>query len=176
MAEIWRPVTGYEGHYEVSNESRVRSVSYKGKPRIKYLKPILRGRYYCVNLVKESRKNVKLSNIHTLVARAFPEICGKWFEGCVVDHLDGNAFNNKATNLRVTTQLDNIRNPISSERRMKSVLSKCSVPVIAYKEDKVLNFNSVAEAERHFGVKHGAISNCLNGRAKTSCGFKWKYA
>ncbi len=176
MEEIWRPVVGFEGHYEVSSESRVRSISYKGKQRVKYLKPILRGRYYCVNLVKEGRKNIKLRNIHTLVARAFPEICGEWFDGCVVDHLDGNAFNNKASNLHVTTQLDNIRNPISSERRIKAVLNKCSVPIIAYKEDKVLIFNSVSDAERYFGIKHGAISNCLNGRAKTSCGYQWKYA
>lgn len=33
--EIWKPVVGFEGLYEVSNKGRVRSVQFHGKPRIK---------------------------------------------------------------------------------------------------------------------------------------------
>ena len=42
--------------------------------------------------------------IHRLVAQAFPEICGEWFEGCEVHHKDGNSLNNEATNLIVCTK------------------------------------------------------------------------
>ena len=37
--------------------------------------------------------------VYTVVARAFPEICGNWFNGCHVHHKDGNPLNNKAENL-----------------------------------------------------------------------------
>lgn len=53
---------------------------------------------------------VKVSH---LVARAFPEICGEWFEGCEVDHIDTNRLNNNAYNLRVTDRKGNMANPIT---------------------------------------------------------------
>ncbi|WP_341556960.1 NUMOD4 domain-containing protein, partial [Bacillus cereus] len=30
MGEIWKPVVGYEGLYEVSSEGKVRSLNYRG--------------------------------------------------------------------------------------------------------------------------------------------------
>lgn len=43
------------------------------------------------------------NRIHVLVARAFPEICGEWFDGCHVHHKDHNPLNNRADNLQVMT-------------------------------------------------------------------------
>ena len=37
--------------------------------------------------------------LHVLVAKAFPEICGEWFDGCHVHHKDFNKLNNCAENL-----------------------------------------------------------------------------
>lgn len=37
------------------------------------------------------------------VARNNPEICGKWFDGCEVHHLDGNTLNDDPYNLIVLT-------------------------------------------------------------------------
>lgn len=37
MEEIWKPVIGFEGLYEVSNKGNVRSVQFHGKPRIKLM-------------------------------------------------------------------------------------------------------------------------------------------
>ena len=48
-------------------------------------------------------KHSKHTYIHILVAKAFPEICGKWFDGAVVHHKDRNKLNNNADNLIVLT-------------------------------------------------------------------------
>lgn len=47
--------------------------------------------------------------IHELVAMAFPEICGEWFEGCQVHHVDHNTKNNRADNLIVLTKEEHIK-------------------------------------------------------------------
>lgn len=57
-------------------------------------------------------KRVKISH---LVAKAFPEICGYWFNGCEVDHIDTNRLNNNAYNLRVTDRKGNMKNPVTRD-------------------------------------------------------------
>ena len=37
--------------------------------------------------------------IYRYIAKAFPDICGEWFEGCHVHHKDFNHFNNAPSNL-----------------------------------------------------------------------------
>lgn len=53
--------------------------------------------------------------IYITIAKLFPEICGKWYEGCEVDHIDTNRFNNRADNLRVCTAKENMNNPLTKE-------------------------------------------------------------
>lgn len=47
MSEIWKPIVGCEGRYEVSDQGRVRSVP-GGKRKGKVLTPVRSGRYYRV--------------------------------------------------------------------------------------------------------------------------------
>lgn len=184
--EIWRPVVGYEGLYEVSNLGRVKSVGryeeghyrngdnnakYYRKERI--LKQQVKRLYAQVAL-----KNIgyKYLQVHRLVAFAFPEICGEWFEGAVIDHIDTNPLNNKADNLRWCTQKINCNNPLTLEKNRtnhvaQKVMVACSKDGVDYK-----CFNSIAEAAQYFNMKSTAsITNCLCGRAKTAYGFIWKY-
>lgn len=51
--------------------------------------------------------------MHRLVAKAFPEICGEWFEGCVVDHINTVKDDNRAVNLKVCTQKENCNNELT---------------------------------------------------------------
>ena len=110
MEEIWKDISGYEGLYQVSNLGRAMFLHYYSKSKsggrivIKdnsSLSKNCRG-YYCI---KSNKKDERVDiAIHRAVARAFPEICGEWFEGCVVHHIDGNKENNAATNLMVITE------------------------------------------------------------------------
>lgn len=81
--EIWKPISGYEGLYEVSNLGRIRSLDRRvgargGKLRtIKgcVIRPCPGGTsdYYAVNLW---RKNVNTKTmIHRLVAMSFLDTC-----------------------------------------------------------------------------------------------------
>lgn len=107
----WRNIIGYEGLYEVSNLGRVKSVK-NGKNRV--LKPHIcisnNGQYKRLSVVLSKNCVEKQYYIHKLVAIAFPEICGDYFDGAEIDHIDGNATNNNVYNLRWVSHTDNMNN------------------------------------------------------------------
>lgn len=129
MKEIYRNVFGYEGLYEVSNLGNVMSVERTfiggygavchtgGKLLIPKINKKRQNRVQ-VCLCKDGNK--KMHFISILIARAFPEICGEWFDGCQVDHIDGNPMNNVAANLRCCTRSENMLNPITRKRGKES--------------------------------------------------------
>ena len=110
--EIWLPIQGYEGLYEVSNTGLVRSVDRividKGHPsrrKGKYLSLDPNNKGYCkVWLWKDGQEKRIL--VHRLVAMAFLP-CDEP-ESMVVNHLDGNPLNNNVSNLEWCTQGENL--------------------------------------------------------------------
>jgi hypothetical protein len=110
--EVWLPVKGYEGYYEVSNLGRVKSIERKAKVcgggfrivKNRILKNSLNNTgYYRVNLKKKNKNNIYL--VHRLVALGFienPE------NKRTVNHKDGNKINNNISNLEWNTDLENI--------------------------------------------------------------------
>lgn len=117
QAEQWRPIPGYEGHYEVSDHGRVRSIDRKvshaasGHITLKgrMLKPAKGKRgYFHVNLTKERRG--KTFTVHRLVALAF--IGEPPFAGADCCHWDDDKENNHVSNLRWGTRSDNVQDSI----------------------------------------------------------------
>ena len=114
----WRPVTGFEGQYEVSFDGMVRSLDrvvvmknrwgglterpHPGKP-LKVLRD-KRG-YLKVGL----KKNNKIHNkwVHRLVAEAFLEPMPEWADR--VNHIDSNRWHNVVSNLEWSNASDNAR-------------------------------------------------------------------
>lgn len=102
--EIWLPVKGYEGLYEISNRGRFKSLARKYHPAEQILKlaTLPRG-YKTVCLCKDSLRRTKL--VSRLVATSFipnpdglPE----------VNHKDGDKTNNFDWNLEWCTAQENI--------------------------------------------------------------------
>lgn len=124
MDEVWKDVSWccQPGFYQISNLGKAKSLDRNvickdGKTKKlkgKLLKPKMCGNYYAISINGTNRY------IHTLVARAFPEICGEWFRGCQVDHIDTNIYNNSASNLRICTARDNHRNPLTRKHLSES--------------------------------------------------------
>lgn len=83
MNEVWHPVVGYEGLYEVSNQGRVRSVERTYETRNKWntftrikRSYVLKGKIDCygyktVRLSRGSRRDWAWRTVHSLVAEAF---------------------------------------------------------------------------------------------------------
>lgn len=126
MNEIWKPIKGYEGLYEISNYGSVKSV--RRVPELIRKPNVMKG-YHCIALQKDKR--VKVFRIHRLVAETF--ICEQPGEEYQINHKDGNKANNHVDNLEWVTAKQNtrhaiatgLRKPYSEERRRKiSVTSK----------------------------------------------------
>jgi len=109
MEEVWKPIEGYEGLYEVSNLGRVRSTKFRNNKtefdRIRILKANDNGRGYPAVTLSIHGKT-KTYCVHRLVALAFipnPQNLPD------VDHIDHNRNNNVVTNLQWLTKGDNVR-------------------------------------------------------------------
>ena len=103
MPELWQPIKGYEGLYEVSDHGRVKRLPGPRCLRDRYLKPgVTRSGHLSVALCKNSKPKSFL--VHRLVGYAFLE----GDHSLVINHIDGNPANNLASNLEFVTQQRNV--------------------------------------------------------------------
>ena len=105
--EIWKPVSGYEGLYEVSNKGRVKSLprtSSDGKPvigKIRKLSVSTNG-YLQLSLSKNGINTIY--RVHRLVAEAFLPNPDKKY---AVNHKDETRTNNCVENLEWMSSKEN---------------------------------------------------------------------
>ena len=183
--EIWMPVQGYEGIYDVSNLGRVRSLtrvvsiySYLTntmfertiESRIKSIHHDKYG-YGMVNLKKNGEHRTE--KVHRLVAKAF--IPNPQNKPCV-DHINGVRDDNRVENLRWLSLADNNRvyrkeqlSEEEQERRNNATRKK----VICIETGEI--YKSIAAAAKAFNVVNQSISACVNGRTRTACGLHWEF-
>lgn len=107
--EIWKPVPGYEGRYEVSACGLVRAKSegYTISPD-GLMKVRLKKDYPHVKLFRDRKS--RWFSIHRLVWMAFVGPIPQWL---VVNHIDHNKTNNRLENLEVITHIENVRKSIA---------------------------------------------------------------
>lgn len=117
--EIFKPVEGYEGLYEVSNYGRVKSLQRwvsrirDGKEYKQFVKECIRvcskqnTGYLTIRLAKDGI--VKTFRVHRLVAKSFLDNPhGKQ----TVNHIDGNKHNNHIDNLEWCTMSEQQKHAI----------------------------------------------------------------
>lgn len=181
MEEVWKPIPGYEGFYEASNNKQIRSVdrvittksgiTRKLKGKILNQHQNQEG-YWFVGLSLNGI--IKYRLVHILVASSFPEICGYPFEGSEINHKDENKSNNTPENLEYMLHADNINYGTGIKRHALSI----SKEVIQF--DRQGNFikkwNQIRKAALTLKVSEDGISRCCQGKQNKCGGFKWKYA
>lgn len=177
--EIWAPIKDFEGLYEISNLGRVKS-----------LEKVVRFRL-CPEIIRATHKNKtqemltlkqdgKTSSycVARLVAEAFvnnPE--NKPF----VMHIDGDTFNNKASNLKWATMRE--INKTSSPKRKydekhwnsfkDGSIKKHSKKILCATTGKI--YNSIAEASREYNISRTAIKLNCQGKTSHCIGMQWRY-
>lgn len=109
MSELWRPVIGYEGSYEVSDLGNVRSLDRRDRlgRRIAgvLMKPTSKGTAPHLKVELSGGPDGRVTRlVHRIVLEAFDGPCP---EGQECRHLDGDANNNRRTNLRWGTRSEN---------------------------------------------------------------------
>lgn len=157
--EFWRPVKNNE-EYQVSNLGRIK----KGDD------PISIHEY----TYKRVRVNGKMYQLHRLIAEAFSEELDELpIDLPIVNHKDGNKYNNSADNLEWTTYRDNNIHAIETGLNKSTKSQKIS----CYDKDDnlVKSYNSIREAERDLAISKSCITKALRGKIHTSKGYKWKY-
>lgn len=96
MSEIWKPVVGFEGLYEVSSLGRIRSKRGVKSPYEN------RWGYLQITLYKDGKPYPK--KLHRIVAEAFLDNPSNKRE---VNHIDGDKLNNTLDNLEWVTSSEN---------------------------------------------------------------------
>lgn len=174
--EEWRFIAGYEGLYMVSNFGRVKSLGKGTTHKNEHILKLQRNRNYLrVKLCKDG--TIKRFQVHDLVARAFPEICGEWFPGAQVNHKDENGLNNCAWNIETCTASYNNRYGTRNERMVAS-RNGYGAEKKVYQYDLDWNFiaewKSASEASRN-GYIRSSINSCCLGKSKQHNGYIWSY-
>lgn len=173
MNEVWKPVLGYEGIYEVSNIGRVRSIDRvrvlsDGRtrffPGVTLVGKVGTHGYRAVTL---SDKVARTVVVHRIVAEAFlPREIGKnW-----INHRDGDKLNNAADNLEWCTPKENTAHMIeagladfpSGERMGMAKLTESDVVVIRSLARRGIMLKDIAKS---FGVSPPVISNICARKA-----------
>lgn len=182
MEEIWRPVQGYEGKYEVSNLGRVRTLSRQNRwnDSLYPLKKPLYNRAYedkfgysIVVLTKFKQRKTCL--VHRLVALAFipnPEGLP------VINHKDENKRNNRVDNLEwCTIAYNNSYGTVKLRQRLSNINHpQKSTPVLCLKQGAVIaEYPSMSEAQRQTKAWQPHIMQCCQGKRKTAGGYGWRY-
>ncbi|WP_462375839.1 NUMOD4 domain-containing protein [Segatella buccae] len=185
MEEYWKPISGFDGIYEVSNLGRIKSLDRiaigKDGIRQKRLGKILSGQvinsgYRVVHLRKPGYSCVRL--VHRVVAETFILNVEDF---PYVNHKDENKLNNAAYNLEWCTPKYNANYGSAREKLSKSHLNHPAISkrvLMADNHGNILkSFTSIHEASRITGILNSNICRCSRGEKhyKSAGGYKWYY-
>lgn len=176
MTEIWKPVLGFEGNYEVSSLGRVRAVERKvwftsktGGRHLRTKRPKIMAQrdngtgYLLVWLNHDDNKKAK--TVHSLVAEAFIGPRPPKHDVC---HNDGNRTNNRADNLRWDTRSNNHRDRIAHGTIYKNIGTAILNPKLVVEIRDMQHKTSAKLLASRYGVAKDTIRKIWAREA-------WKY-
>lgn len=152
--EIWKPVKGYEGLYEVSDLGNIKSLRKRvdsGKCHRTYPERILKAhpdpKGYMKVVLSDREHNSHICKVHRLVAEAFisnPDNLPQ------VNHIDGNKTNNALSNLEWCDQSKNMKHAF--KLGLKSLSGEFNPAAKLSSEDVEFIRSHYKRRDKEFGV------------------------
>ena len=161
MQEVWKPIKGFEGLYEVSNLGNVRNTN--GRLRKPFL--IHQG-YLMIDLFHNYKRTH--ARVNRLVAEAFIPNPDKKTE---VNHKNGSKTDNRAENLEWTSKSENMIHAYKTglQKKGKHPIRK----VRCIEDGKV--YPTAGEAARAYGITpHAVTSSCKRLSTKGQHNFRYE--
>jgi hypothetical protein len=168
LPEEWRPVSGYEGIYSVSNHGKVRrDLPYEGRKTVILKHCINRYGYPQVSLCY---KRIQRSfRVHVLVANSF---IGIKPDGLEINHKNGNKQDNTVHNLEYVSHSYNnlhafrtgIRKPVPLKGEMNGQCKLTKNDVLDIRDKYALGFSKASLAHKHM-VSSTQISRIVSNRS-----------
>lgn len=190
MEEIWKPIKGYEGYYEISNYGNVKGVDRYIKNKWGTL-TLWKGRLLKLKIDDDGYnrvglyKNGKYSNygVHRLVAEAFipnqnnlPQINHK-NENKTDNFVYVNSYgtvNIEKSNLEWCTNEYNLK----YGHRLEKAQEKRKIPILQFTKELefVAYYKSATDAALINGFDNSNITWCAKGHLKSAYGYVWLFA
>ncbi|MBZ3643535.1 HNH endonuclease [Enterococcus faecium] len=172
--EIWRPIEGYEGLYEISNLGKIKS-NFRQGSTTDFLKISNNGNgYMMVRLCKNGK--AKKYYLHRLLAQTFidnPE------DKPQVNHINENRSDNRLENLEWVTQKENNNH---GNHNLNSAISKRSGKAkknvqLDLDGNELGRFDFLIEAAKTVNGNSINISRAARNirNRETAYGYKWRY-
>lgn len=170
--EQWYDISGYEGHYMISNFARIKSVGRvvgngKGtsvvKPSQIFKGGINSDGYWVMRLTANTVS--KTHSLHVLVARLFVPNPHKLLE---VNHKDGNKLNCLPSNLEWVTRSQNMAHSVATSLR---VYKKGNSHKRINQDDIIIIYNSKeqsGELAKKYNVTKSSIQRIRSGKTYAS--------
>lgn len=167
MIEEWKDVEGFEGHYQVSNLGRVKSLPRLKRKTERILKASPNTTGYLIVGLRKPGDKVKSMLVHRLVMIAFDPQPS--YENITVNHKNFDTTDNKISNLEWCTQEENNQHytdfgvkpesPVKGESHHLSVLTKEKVLEIRAKHSDGQSGNSLA---KEYGIGEATVRQIVN--------------
>lgn len=187
VIELWKPIEGYEGLYEISNYGEVKSLDKWvdiGMGRKQFLKGKIRpsavssNGYRMITLTKNKRPTTYC--IHALVATNF---ISNPLKKPIVNHRNASKIDNYIENLEWATYSENIKHAYKNKLRKASTkgrfgkLHHNSKPVIQFSMDGafIKEWDSASDAARELNIRSLGITAVCRGEDNSYKRSIWRF-